>query len=54
MSELGVTSAESKLTYKEIQEYVQNKYDLHVPSLYIAQAKCKTIIDALRYFQMIE
>ena len=30
MSELDITSAESKATYKEIQEYVQNKYDLHV------------------------
>ncbi len=24
-------------TYKEIQEYVKNKYDLHVTNLYIAQ-----------------
>lgn len=39
MSELDVTSAESKATYKEIQEYVQNKYDLHVTNLYIAQVK---------------
>lgn len=38
MSELDITSAESKATYKEIQEYVQNKYDLHVTNLYIAQA----------------
>ena len=30
MSELDITSAESKATYKEIQEYVKNKYDLHV------------------------
>lgn len=39
MSELDVTSAESKATYKEIQEYVQNKYGLHVTNLYIAQVK---------------
>ena len=39
MSELDITSAESKATYKEIQEYVQNKYDLHVTNLYIAQVK---------------
>ena len=46
MSELDITSAESKATYKEIQEYVKNKYGLHV--------KREAIIDALRYFQMIE
>lgn len=23
-------------TYKEIQEYIKNKYDLHVTNLYIA------------------
>ena len=81
MSELDITSAESKATYKEIQEYVKNKYDLHVTNLYIAQVKREfgiierenyntgegkakvpqvttekreAIIDALRYFQMIE
>ena len=81
MSELDITSAESKATYKEIQEYVQNKYDLHVTNLYIAQVKREfgiierenyntgegkakvpqvtaekreAIIDALKYFQMIE
>lgn len=81
MSELDITSAESKATYKEIQEYVKNKYGLHVTNLYIAQVKREfgiierenyntgegkakvpqvtaekreAIIDALRYFQMIE
>lgn len=81
MSELDITSAESKATYKEIQEYVKNKYDLHVTNLYIAQVKREfgiierenyntgegkakvpqvtaekreAIIDALKYFQMIE
>ena len=81
MSELDITRAESKATYKEIQEYVQNKYDLHVTNLYIAQVKREfgiierenyntgegkakvpqvtpekreAIIDALKYFQMIE
>ena len=41
MSELDITSAESKATYKEIQEYVKDKYDLHVTNLYIAQVKEK-------------
>lgn len=81
MPELDITSAESKATYKEIQEYVKNKYDLQVTNLYIAQVKREfgiierenyntgegkakvpqvtpekreAIIDALRYFQMIE
>lgn len=81
MSELDITSAESKATYKEIQEYVKNKYDLHVTNLYIAKVKREfgiierenyntgegkakvpqvtaekreAIIDALKYFQMIE
>ena len=81
MSELDITSAESKATYKEIQEYVKNKYGLHVTNLYIAQVKREfgiierenyntgegkakvpqvtaekreAIIDALKYFQMIE
>ena len=81
MSELDITSAESKVTYKEIQEYVKNKYDLHVTNLYIAQVKREfgiierenyntgegkakvpqvtaekreAIIDALKFFQMIE
>lgn len=81
MSELDITSAESKAIYKEIQEYVKNKYDLHVTNLYIAQVKREfgiierenyntgegkakvpqvtaekreAIIDALKYFQMIE
>ena len=81
MSELDLTRAESKATYKEIEEYVQNKYGLHVTNLYIAQVKREfgiierinynvgdgksrvpqvtpekreAIIDALKYFQMIE
>lgn len=81
MSELDVTSVESKATYKEIVEYVKNKYDLKVSNLYIAQVKQEfglierinynvgegkakapqvipekreAIIEALKYFQMIE
>lgn len=81
MSELDLTKVESKATYKEIEEYVQNKYGLHVTNLYIAQVKREfgmierinynvgegknrvpkvtpekreAIIEALKYFQMIE
>ena len=39
MSELDLTRSESKSIYKEIEEYIQNKYGLHVTNLYIAQVK---------------
>lgn len=34
-----------RATYKEISEYVQEKYGLHVPNLYIGQIKSKVGID---------
>ncbi len=37
--DLELTRAESKATYKQITDYVQNKYGLHVPNLYVAQVK---------------
>ena len=79
--DLELTRAEAKATYKEITDYVQNKYGLHVPNLYVAQVKREfgiierenynkgkeghhipqvppekreAIIDALRFFKMIE
>ena len=39
MDELDLTAAESKATYKEIQEWVQEKYGFHVTHLNIAQVK---------------
>ncbi|MBQ6075206.1 MAG: 23S rRNA (uracil(1939)-C(5))-methyltransferase RlmD [Lachnospiraceae bacterium] len=41
MDELDLTSAESKATYEEIQEWVQEKYGFHVTHLNIAQVKRK-------------
>ena len=41
LDELDLTSAESKATYKEIQEYVWEKYGLKVSNLYISQIKRK-------------
>lgn len=41
MDELDLTSAEAKATYKEIQDWVQEKYGFHVTNLYIAQMKQK-------------
>lgn len=41
LSELDVTSAETKATYKEIHDYVMEKYGLKVSNLYISQVKQK-------------
>ena len=41
LDELDLTSAESKVTYAEIQEYVWGKYELKVSTLCIAQVKKK-------------
>ncbi len=41
MDELELTSAEAKATYKEIQDWVQEKYGFHVTNLNIAQVKQK-------------
>ena len=41
LDELDLTSAESKATYAEIQEYVWEKYELKVSTLCIAQVKKK-------------
>ena len=41
MDELDLTSAESKATYEEIQEWVQEKYGFHVSHLNIAKTKRK-------------
>ena len=41
IDELDLTSAESKATYEEIQEWVQEKYGFHVTHLNIAQVKRK-------------
>ena len=41
MDELDLTSAEAKATYKEIQDWVQEKYGVHVTNLNIAQVKQK-------------
>ena len=45
LDELDLTSAESKATYKEIQEYVLKEHGLKVSNLYIAQVKRKCGIE---------
>ena len=45
LDELDLTSAVSKATYAQIKEYVWNKFELKVSTLYIAQIKKKCGID---------
>ena len=50
MDEMDLTAAESKATYEEIQEWVQEKYGLHVTHLNIAKTKRKCgIIERSNY-----
>ena len=50
MDELDLTAAESKGTYEEIQEWVQDKYGFHVTHLNIAKTKRKCgIIERCNY-----
>lgn len=41
MDEIDATSAETKATYDEISNWVQEKYGFHVTNLNIAQVKQK-------------
>ena len=41
MDELDLTSVEAKATYREIEEWVREKYGFHVTNLNIAQVKQK-------------
>ena len=48
LDELDLTSAESKATYKEIQEYVLKEHGLKVSNLYISQVKNAIKKDCVR------
>lgn len=41
MDELDLTAAEAKATYQEIKDYIKEKHNVKVSSLYIAQVKQK-------------
>ncbi len=41
MSEMDLTAAESKATYEEIKDYILERHDVKVSSLFIAQIKQK-------------
>ena len=45
LDELDLTSAESKVTYAEIKDYVLKEYGLKVSNLYISQVKRKCGIE---------
>ena len=50
MDEMDVTAAESKATYDEIREWVQENYGFHVTNLNIAQVKRKHGFDLRENF----
>ena len=50
LDELDATSAETKATYHEIQQYVLKETGLMVSNLYIAQVKKKCGIDVGKSF----
>lgn len=50
LDEMDLTSAESKATYAQIKEYVWNKFELKVSTLYIAQIKKKCGIELREHY----
>ena len=50
LDELDLPSAESKATYAQIKEYVWNKFQLKVSTLYIAQIKRKCGIELREHY----
>ena len=52
MDDMDLTSAESKATYKQIQNYVLEKFGFKVSTLYIAQVKRKWGLDVREHYNM--
>jgi len=50
LDEMDLTSTESKATYAQIKEYVWNKFQLKVSTLYIAQIKRKCGIELREHY----
>lgn len=50
LDEMDLISAESKATYAQIKEYVWNKFELKVSTLYIAQIKKKCGIELREHY----
>lgn len=54
LDKLDLTSAESKATYAQIKEYILEKFDLKVSTLYIAQIKKKYGIILWEHYNKLE
>lgn len=52
MDDMDLTSAESKATYKQIQNYVLEKFWFKVSTLYIAQVKRKYGLDFREHYNI--
>lgn len=52
MDDMDLTTAESKATYKQIQNYVLEKFGFKVSTLYIAQVKRKWGLDVREHYNM--
>ena len=52
MDDMDLTSAESKATYKQIQNYVLEKFGFKVSTLYIAQVKRKYGLEVRKYYNI--
>ena len=52
MDDMDLTSAESKATYKQIQNYVLEKFGFKVSTLYIAQVKKKHGLEVREHYNM--
>ena len=50
LDELDLTSVESKATYAQIKEYILEKFNLKVSTLYIAQIKRKCGIELREHY----
>ena len=52
MDDMDLTSAESKATYKQIQNYVLEKFGFKVSTLYIAQVKKKRGLEVREHYNI--
>lgn len=52
MDDMDLTSAESKATYKQIQNYVLEKFGFKVSTLYVAQVKRKYGLDVREHYNI--
>lgn len=52
MDDMDLTSAESKATYKQIQNYVLEKFGFKVSTLYIAQVKKKSGLEVREHYNI--